>query len=221
MKRALLLVPLLLARTAIAQEPTSLGPVVIVAERAPTPMNLSTAAVTRLTSADLAQFPLATVADVLRRVPGFAVIDFDGSGRDPQLMVRGFYGGGEADYVLVLVDGRVVNQVQNGTITWETLPPLASIESIEIVRGSASAVHGDAAVAGVINIVTRRTTETTTTWRLGAESDGGISASAALTDDWDRKDFNLAVGFDRTDGYRDHAARSSARRGPLTSHSTG
>jgi vitamin B12 transporter len=193
-----------------AQEPTSLGTVVVVAERAPTPMNLSTAAVTRLTSADLARFPNATLADVLRRVPGFAVVDFNGSGRDPQLMVRGFYGGGEADYVLVIVDGRVVNQVHNGTITWETLPPVSTIESIEVVRGSASSLHGDAAVAGVINIITRRPSQGTTSWRVGAESDGGVNASADVADQFRGGDFNASVGFDRTEGYRDHASRTSA-----------
>jgi outer membrane cobalamin receptor len=73
--------------------PPTLGTVVVIAERAPTPMNESTAAVTRLTAADLARLPHATLADVLRSVPGFAVVDFDGLGRDPQLMVRGFYGG--------------------------------------------------------------------------------------------------------------------------------
>ena len=88
--------------------PPTLGAVVIIAERSATPMNQSTAAVTRLTAGDLSRLPYTTVADVLARVPGFAVVDFDGLGRDPQLMVRGFYGGGEADYVQVMVDGRPV-----------------------------------------------------------------------------------------------------------------
>ena len=173
-------------------------------------MNLSVAAVTRLTAADLARIPAATVADVLRRIPGVAVVDFDGLGRDPQLMVRGFYGGGEADYVLVMVDGRVVNQVHNGTVTWESLPPLSSIEFIEIVRGSASTMHGDAAVAGVINIVTRRPAERAPTWRVGAESFGGISAAADLSGQFANRDFVASLGFDRTDGFRDHAGRASA-----------
>ena len=202
---------MLFARLATAQETgQTLGAVVVIAERAPTPINLSTAAVTRLTSVDLARLPYVTVADVLRRVPGFAVVDFDGSGRDPQLMVRGFYGGGEAEYVLVMVDGRVVNQVHNGTITWESLPPLSSIESIEIVRGSASTMHGDAAVAGVINIITRRAPMSTPNWRVGVESDGGVFGAADVGPKWGLKDVDLSVGFDRTEGFRDHAARTSA-----------
>jgi outer membrane cobalamin receptor len=209
-KIALALMPALFSSALMAQEPTSLGTVVVVAERVATPMHQSTAAVTRLTSTDLERLPGATLADVLRRVPGFAVIDFDGSGRDPQLMARGFYGGGEAEYVLVIVDGRVINQVHNGTIAWETLPPPSAIESIEIVRGSASAVHGDAAVAGVVNIITKRSQTPAASWRLGGESDNGLSASASITEQLLRRDFSASFGFDRTDGYRDHASRSSA-----------
>ena len=201
-----------------AQEPgQTLGAVVVVAERVPTPINRSTAAVTRLTSADLARLPYATVADVLRRVPGFAVVDFDGTGRDPQLMVRGFYGGGEAEYVLVMVDGRVVNQVHNGTITWESLPALSSIESIEIVRGSASTMHGDAAVAGVINIITRRSPRAATpVWSVGVESDAGLSGAVDVPQLFNDREANLSLGFDHTNGYRDHAGRTSASfRGSL------
>lgn len=217
MKQLSLILIVLCARLAHAQEPgQTLGAVVVVAERAPTPINLSTAAVTRLTSADLARLPYATVADVLRRVPGFTVVDFDGSGRDPQLMVRGFYGGGEAEYVLVMVDGRLVNQVHNGTITWESLPPLSSIESIEIVRGSASTMHGDAAVAGVINIITRRAPRAAPVWSVGVESDGGLSGAVDVPGVLNFMNGNLSAGFDRTNGYRDHAARTSATfRGSL------
>jgi len=190
--------------------PPTLGTVVVIAERAATPINQSTAAITRLSAADLGRLPYATLADVLRQVPGFAVVDFDGLGRDPQLMVRGFYGGGEADYVVVMVDGRAVNLVHNGTIAWETLPPLSSIESIEIVRGSASALHGDAAVAGVINIVTRRSSQQTAGWRVGTESYSGFSASADVSPMVFDRPFNASVGFDRTSGFREHAGRAAA-----------
>jgi outer membrane receptor protein involved in Fe transport len=206
----------LLSVRAIAQdrpEPQTLGAVVVVAERAATPLNLTTAAVTRLTSDDLARLPFTTIADVLKRVPGFAVVDFDGNGRDPQLMVRGFYGGGEAEYVQVLVDGRPVNLAHNGTINWDVLPPLSSIASIEIVRGSASALHGDAAVAGVINIITRRSPSASGGWRLGGESFAGLSASAYIASGFRDRELSFSAGFDRTDGYRDHAERSSATTG--------
>ena len=213
--RSLLFLTVLSSR-AVAQDrpaPPTLGAVVVVAERAPTPMNQSTAAVTRLTAEQLDRLPFTTVADVLKQVPGFAVIDFDGLGRDPQLMVRGFYGGGEAEYVQVLVDGRPVNLAHNGTISWETLPPLSAIQSMEIVRGSASALHGDAAVAGVINIVTRGSPRGSPLWRVAAESFLGFSGSADATSRLLGRDLSWSAGFDRTSGFRDHAERSSANAG--------
>ena len=66
-----------LAGVASGQDTQSLGAVVIVAERSATPLNRSAAAVTRLTRADLARLPNATLADVLGRVPGFAIVNFD------------------------------------------------------------------------------------------------------------------------------------------------
>ena len=135
--------------------PSTLNAVVVTAERARTSIASSVASVTRIAAADLARTPRATLADVLRLAPGFAIVDLDGLGFDPQLMVRGFYGGGEAEYVAMLVDGRPVNQLQTGLVAWDVLPPLSSIEALEIVRGSASPLYGDAAIGGVINVITR------------------------------------------------------------------
>lgn len=198
------------ASVASGQDTQSLGAVVIVAERSATPLNRSAAAVTRLTRADLARLPNATLADVLGRVPGFAIVNFDGLGRDPQAMVRGFYGGGEADYVVVMVDGRAVSRGHNGTVPWDELPPLPAIESIEIVRGSASTMHGDAAVAGVINIVTRGSPVTPPQWRMAVESHSGLAASVDVGDSVFSRPFEGTAMFDRTSGFREHSARTAA-----------
>ncbi len=78
----------------------------------------------------------------------------DGAGTPPGATVRGFYGGGEAEYVLVLVDGRPVNDVETGVVDWE-LVALDAVERVEVVRGGASSLWGDAAVGAVVNVVTR------------------------------------------------------------------
>jgi outer membrane cobalamin receptor len=199
-----------------------LSPVVVVAERAPTAISQSTAAVTRLTAADLARIPHATLADALRMVSGIAIVDFDGNGRMPQVMARGFYGGGETDYVVVLVDGHSVNRAENGTVAWDALPPVSAIESIEIVRGNASAAHGDAAVGGVISIVTRRRGG-----GLSWEASGGglesIAAAAEVPATLGTVPLHVDAAFDRTNGYRRrsrHLVRSvTARLDPSPSTS--
>ena len=220
MKVGLLIAALSCASPAIAQitpQDTARSPVlntvVVTAERARTSLSSSVASVTRIPAEELARTPHATLADVLRRSPGFAVIDFDGLGFDPQVMVRGFYGGGEAEYVVVLIDGRPVSQLQSGLVAWDVLPPLASIEAVEIVRGSTSPLYGDAAIGGVINVITRSTDAPTPSWRWNASGGSLESYRAGFDGTRVARRGPVAIGasIDRTGGFRDHAERTSGR----------
>jgi outer membrane receptor for ferrienterochelin and colicins len=60
-----------------------------------------------------------------------------------------------ADYTLILVDGVRVPGRVNGVLDLSRFAS-ESIERIEIVRGAASALYGSDAIAGVVNIITRR-----------------------------------------------------------------
>ena len=67
-----------------------------------------------------------------------------------------------ASYTLVLVDGRRVAPSAFGgatgvaSFTDLNSIPLAAIERVEVLRGSASAIYGSDAIGGVINIILRR-----------------------------------------------------------------
>ncbi len=184
-----------------------LDPVVITAERARTPLSQTAAAVTRLSGEALRRQPEQTLAGALQRIPGFVVIDFDGFGRDPQLMTRGFYGGGEAEYVVVVVDGRPVNQVHTGRVAWDALPPPEAIASIEVLHGAASPAWGDAAIGGVINIMTRTAAAAATPiWSLSGGSYGALQASIAASRG---AMLHGALRAERSSGFRDHSARAA------------
>ena len=79
----LLLAPVVLGAQRDSTRTTALDAVVVTAERARSTLGSSTAAVTRIEGTELMRFPHATVADVLRIVPGFAVVSFDGMGPGP------------------------------------------------------------------------------------------------------------------------------------------
>jgi outer membrane receptor protein involved in Fe transport len=188
--------------------PRLLDPVVVTAARTASPLRTSAAAVSRIGAARLARVPQTTLADLLRSVPGFAVVDFDGLGFNPQVMVRGFYGGGEAEYVIVQVNGKPVNQVMHGLVAWDALPPPASIEAVEVVRGGASSLYGDAAIGGVINIITRAADSSRTVpgirWYAAGGGFGTVRAAADLG-------AMLSAAVDRTRGFRRHAERIAGR----------
>ena len=200
----------------VAQRDTTkarvLDPLVVTAERAGTPLSASTSAVTRIGADEVARTPGPTLASALQRVPGFSMLDFDGSGWDPQLVVRGFYGGGEAEYVVVLVDGRPINQLQTGLVPWDALPPASAIQDIEVVRGSESALYGDAALGAVINVITRGgPSGLPIRWESSAGGFGSWSADAGATAAIGGRDITGSAGFDRTGGFRAHAARDAFR----------
>ncbi len=185
-----------------ADSVVSLDPLVVTAGRESTTLSSSTASVSVIPAEQLEDVPLRTLADALRLVPGFTLVDTDGLGRDPQVMARGFYGGGEAEYVVVMVDGRPVNDVTAGLVAWELLP-LSDVERIEIVRGGASALWGDAAIGGVVNVITRTPGAGSGSWSLSGGSQGSWRAGVNATG----RSFHLSGSFDRTDGFRDHAQR--------------
>lgn len=59
------------------------------------------------------------------------------------------------DYILILVNGKRMNGDIGGQNDLSIINP-ATIERIEIVKGAASALYGSDAIAGVINIITKK-----------------------------------------------------------------
>jgi outer membrane receptor protein involved in Fe transport len=195
-----------------SSEVALLEEVVVTADRAATPIGTAVGAVTRLDAADLDVTRFSGVAEALRLVPGFTMVDRDGSGLDPQPIVRGFYGGGEAEYVVVLVDGKPLNALQSGIMTWELLPPL-SIEAVEVVRGGSSSLYGDAAIGGVVNFISAGRAAPGVHLRALGAGNGLLRGGARLTGRLGGRTWAVEAAGLRSDGFRDHGARAAANAG--------
>ncbi|MDE2835219.1 MAG: TonB-dependent receptor [Bacteroidota bacterium] len=217
MKTATLLMALVLpAGSALGQVPDTteatrtLGELVVTAERSETLKATSTGAVSVLRAEDLHPMPgMTNLADVLRLMPGFAPLHIDGLGYDPQPVVRGFYGGGEAEYVIVLLNGQPLNVFETGLVNWNQIP-MEAVESVEVLRGGASSLYGDAAIGGIVNVRTSDEHQSGTRVSLTGGSFGSIRGGVATQ----LKRWLSGFGnVDRTAGYRDHANRFSASAG--------
>ncbi|HEX2078050.1 MAG TPA: Plug domain-containing protein, partial [Longimicrobium sp.] len=208
---------LTLAVPAPGQEPTDstrvygLEPVVVTVERAPAPLATSSATVSVMGGGELRRLPVRGVGEALRRVPGFAVIDPDGAGGQARPAVRGFYGGGEAEYVALLVDGVPVNAPHTGLADWD-LVPLAAIRSVEVLRGGASSLYGDAAVGGVVNVVTGLDPGTHHL-RATAGGGGALALSAAASGAAGGVPVRAWANVARADGFRQHAENAAGGAG--------
>ncbi|MCI0433207.1 MAG: TonB-dependent receptor [Gemmatimonadetes bacterium] len=188
---------------------TRLDALVVSIERTALPLRLATGAVTVLTREDLRGAPVRTLADAVQRAPGAAFFDRDGLGGDPQLVMRGFYGGGEAEYALLVLDGQPLNHLESGRIDWDLIP-LSSIESIEIVRGGMSGAWGDAAIGGVIHVRTRSSGALGANASLSGGAHGTLRASGSYRGAVDGRSVMLFGHATRTDGFREHGRRAAA-----------
>lgn len=134
---------------------TGLERVVVTGARLALPLGEIPAPVSVVDRGDLNVLPSTNLAQVVGRLPGLYLYDVGGTGSEPAVNARGFTGGGENDYLLVIVDGVRANDLGTGRIDWREVP-LTDIERVELVRGPASALYGDTAVAGVLQILTRQ-----------------------------------------------------------------
>ena len=188
-----------------AARPYQLEEQVVVAHRTPTLLRESIAATTVLDRVTLEGIPARTLADALSYVPGLSFTTRDGTGQLPMAVARGFFGGGETDYVLLTVDGIPANDLRTGLAEWTQIP-LAAIERVEVVRGGASSAYGDAALGAVVNVVTRDPEQShrlSSKVELGGWGELGVQSSLARPVGADRVDGGVAAS--RMDGFRSHA----------------
>jgi iron complex outermembrane receptor protein len=117
------------------------------------------AAVTVLTQEDIRRSGFTTIPEVLRLVPGLQVARLDA--HDWAISSRGF-NDLFANKLEVLVDGQSVYTPLFSGVFWEVQDNmlLEDIERIEVVRGPGASVWGANAVNGVINIITKKASDT-------------------------------------------------------------
>ncbi len=186
--------------------------VVVTADRSRSVLSASTASVSVLQTRELQRLPALGIKDALQSTPGFAFLNIDGLGYNPQATVRGFYGGGETEYVVVLLDGKPLNQAEQGLVDWN-LVPLSRVKTVEVLRGGASALYGDAAIGSVINLVTDQSTQTTTQVGLQGGSFGMLDGTLQHSGTYQGRLYSIFGELRRLDGFRDHSERTEQRFG--------
>jgi iron complex outermembrane receptor protein len=205
-RKILVLLAMLLPAAAAAQtlDTTTLEPVVVTASRIDREISRTPAHVSIIDEAKIATSNARNVPDLLRNEAGVFVTDTTGNGRKYNIDLRGF-GETSGQNVLLLIDGRRINQADLSGIDW-SLISLERIQRIEIVRGSrGSVLYGDNATGGVINIITKEGGEFNVGGKTSYGSHDTFNASIFNSAETSALSYSLSAAFQDTDGYRDNS----------------
>ncbi|MEI7535586.1 MAG: TonB-dependent receptor [Comamonadaceae bacterium] len=149
---------------------------------------------------DIEKSAAQTLDQLLRDVPGLNFSGVPSTQSDPTGHSAKMRGMGNAK-VLVLLDGVPIMDPFYLTTQWFKVP-LSNIERVEVVRGGNSSLWGNMAVAGVINIVSKRAKDSAGEVGFSVGSHG--ASKLALSKNFVASDglsFNLALDQFNARGY--------------------
>ena len=159
-----------------------------------TPANISV-----ISAEQIAEKNYSDVTEALADVPGVNMLGSGAKGTingEDAFMING------DKRVLVLIDGRRVNLGASGTAGANFLPPVNAIERVEVLKGGGSALYGSEAVGGVINIITKK----------GSESGSQVTLRA-VGGSWGTEQYGLTASGSNNNGLGVFVAASKERRG--------
>lgn len=141
---------------------------------------------------DLLARGVGSVKEALALIPGVELsISTHGQ---TQVFVRGIGTAFSSGKLKVLLNGVPFNATLNVTTTALNLPT-EQIDRIEVIRGPGSAIYGEFAFSGVVNIITRKDNNQVFAryGNLGTRIVGGLLSST-----FDDRDLSMSLGFSGT-----------------------
>lgn len=151
-----------------------------------------------------AEAPGLTIGHALAGLTGVTTADVMGAQLQPDITMRGFGVSpvaGLPQSLSVFIDGVRVNEPDASQVYFQ-LVPLHAVERIEVLRGP-SGPFGRNALAGAVNLVTRRVTGTEAELTVAGSSAGEMEAAVLAGATAASLDALLSARYLHSDGWRD------------------
>lgn len=184
-----------LTSIAYAADPMS---IVITASRYEQAQADTSTPVTVISKDDIQQQQPKSVAEAVALTPGLQVTSNGGYGQSSTLYLRGL----SQKRMLILVDGVQIGSATLGEASLQHIP-VDQIERIEIVRGARSSLYGSSAIAGVIQIFTKKPAQETNYAEIEAGIGSMNTQQASVSGGWSNSKSKVSanVSHFRTDGF--------------------
>jgi len=157
-----------------------------------------------ITQEDIRQTGAQNVVDALDKMGAASIRTMNDNPALATVSLRGF-GENAQGRVLVLRDGQRMNNPDMAGINWLEIP-VSMVDRIEILHGSQTALYGDQAVGGVINIITKEAGNKQT-GHIAAQ--GGswntFGANAGISGPAQEYRYTADADTLHSGGYRDHS----------------
>jgi len=173
--------------------------------------------ITVIDSAEIEQKKKNTVLDLLKTEYGVNIVQQGSFGSLSNIFTRGAGSG----HTLILLDGVEVNMPNDpgGTFDFANLSA-DNIERIEILRGPQSTLYGSDALAGVINIISRRGIGKP---KFFLSTEGGSYNSykglLGLNGSYDFLNYSIAFSRTKTDGFSSSSGDDNLEKDGASSYS--
>jgi iron complex outermembrane receptor protein len=139
----------------LVESAQTLGEVVVTADKVETNLQTTPLAVTALNRKQLEDYRVWTINDLTALAPSTFIVEHGNSTSSNFLNIRGSMGFSNDQAVATYVDGVYQFDYFSAPLNFN------NIERLEILRGSQGTLYGRNAFGGVLNIITKRPTNTT------------------------------------------------------------
>lgn len=179
---------------------TSLDEVILTANKYPNKASLTGKVVTIITQEQLERSSGKDLSQLLTEQAGVYIGGANSNaGKDKSVYLRG----AGVEHTLITLDGIPVYDPSGVGSNFDIRNlPLANIERIEILKGSQSTLYGSDAIAGVINIITKKSAAKTITGNtlVSYGSNETVRANTGINGKSGIIDYNAALSFHNTKG---------------------
>lgn len=172
--------------------------VVVSASKIPFSLSEVPRSITVISQDDLKNSPVQNIQDLLSNYQGIDIKKRGPEGVQADISIRG----GSFEQALVLIDGIKISDPQTGHHNLNLPINFEDVERIEILKGQASSIYGPNALAGVINIISKKGSSRKINASISGGNSGYYQGALSVHSPFGGMSNVLSFSKSKSDGYR-------------------